>query len=98
MAGAYRRDPGHILVLIRGQDSEHYDPPIEINASGDSLWAVMFSAHGEHLVSGSELWVRMWREEDGEEIAKWVTREKSCVARWQIDHGKGVMVVWVLCD
>lgn len=59
-------------MLIVGQ------APIEIKV-GSEIWAVTFSATGEHLVS-SDWGVRVWRAEDGEPVASMDTRFLPCLA------------------
>jgi WD40 repeat protein len=72
---------------------------IEIDG-GDKLSAVTFAANGEYLVSGGENGVRVWRVEDGEEIARLEASYVLCVAaskdgRW-IAAGtlRGEVIVW----
>ena len=57
----------HALTLI--VDEEHCDPPVELNHDG-SIRALTFSASGEYLWSASDKGLRMWRVEDGEEMAR----------------------------
>ncbi|KAG6371327.1 WD40-repeat-containing domain protein [Boletus reticuloceps] len=45
-----------------------YSQPFEIDVGG-LLYAVTFSPHGEYIVSGDNHGVRVWRVDDGEEIA-----------------------------
>ena len=72
---------------------------IEIDG-GDRVSAVTFAANGKHLVSGGENGVRVWRVEDGEEMARMEASYVLCVAasndgRW-IAAGtlRGKVIVW----
>ena len=52
---------------------------IKINGGSD-LRAVVFAANGEYLVSGGAGGVRVWRAEDGKQLATMVTRDVQCLA------------------
>ena len=54
-------------MLIVGQ--ENIDSPIEIIAESGRMYAVAFSANGEHLLSGGDGNVQVWRVEDAKKIA-----------------------------
>ena len=62
------------LTLIIRQ--EHRDTPIEINV-GSEVRGVTFSANGEYLLSGGEGGVRVWRVEDGTQVARIETKTVS---------------------
>ena len=85
------------LKLIIGQ--EHRDLPVEINVSSE-VYAVTFSANGEHLLSGDDQGVRVWRVEDGKQAARMEAKDVRCLTvskdgRW-IAAGttSGDVVVW----
>ena len=88
-------------MLIVGQ--ENIDSPIEIIAESGRMYAVAFSANGEHLLSGGDGNVQVWRVKDAKKIATMeVTRgdDVLCLAvskdgRW-IAAGtvKGEVYVW----
>ena len=52
-------------MLTVGQEGS---PLIRIN-DGNDIWAVAFAANGEYLVSGGRGGVRVWRVEDGKQMA-----------------------------
>ena len=85
------------MLTIRQESS----PLVEINGGRD-LWAVVFAANGEYLVSGGEeVRVRVWRVGDGRQMATMKSRGVSgCLAvskdaRW-IAAGtlQGDVFVW----
>jgi WD40 repeat protein len=95
MTGAYWGN-GVALTLTVGQEDS---PLTEING-GSEIRAVAFAANGEYLVSGGAGGVRMWRVEDGEEMATVETKYVLCLAvsadgRW-IAAGTlyGEVLVW----
>ena len=51
----------------------------EINAGSD-IWAVAFASNGEYLVSGGRNDVRVWRVEDGKQMATLGARGVLCLA------------------
>ena len=53
--------------------------PIKINASRD-LHAVIFSANGEHLLSGEDQNAQVWRVQDGQQVATIEVVEVVCLA------------------
>ncbi|KAG6377836.1 WD40-repeat-containing domain protein [Boletus reticuloceps] len=59
-------------------EQEHYDP-VEIDA-GSGLHTVVFLENGEHLMSGSEAGVRVWRVKDGKELATMEASQVNSVA------------------
>lgn len=67
---------------------------------GNKTRAVAFSANGDYLVSGDEKKVRVWRVEDGEQIATMAAGLVNCLAASKdgrlISAGtfSGEMVVW----
>ena len=63
-------------MLTIGQE---HSQPIEI-AAGSKLRAVTFSVNGEYLVSGHDKEVRVWRVEDGEQLASMETGQVNCLA------------------
>ena len=71
----------------------------EIDAGGE-VWAVTFTAGGKHLVSGDNEGVRVWRVEDGKEMANMKTRRVHCLVvsqegRWiAAGTGWGDVFVW----
>jgi WD40 repeat protein len=75
MTGAYWGN-GVALTLTVGQEDS---PLTEING-GSEIRAVAFAANGEYLVSGGAGGVRMWRVEDGEEMATVETKYVLCLA------------------
>jgi WD40 repeat protein len=83
-------------MLIVGQEGS---PLIEMNGGSD-IRAVAFAANGEYLVSGSRDGVRVWRVEDGKQMATMEAVGVQCLAvskdgRW-IAAGThwGRMFVW----
>jgi WD40 repeat protein len=52
---------------------------IEIDG-GDAISAVIFVANGEYLVSGDEEGLRVWRVQDGKQMAATEARKVRCVA------------------
>ena len=60
----------------RANNPDWVDPLKVINV-GHEIWAVAFSANGEYLLSGGDEGVRLWRAEDGEQMA---TRNVRCLA------------------
>jgi WD40 repeat protein len=82
-------------MLTVGQEGS---PLIEIN--GGYIWAVAFAANGKHLVSGGRNEVRVWRVEDGKEMATVEADFVWCLAvskdgRWiaaGTDYGR--VIVW----
>ena len=88
-------------MLIVGQ--ENIDSPIEIIAESSRMYAVAFSANGEHLLSGGDGNVQVWRVEDAKKIATMeVTRgdDVECLAvskdgRWiAAGTDEGEVYVW----
>jgi WD40 repeat protein len=82
-------------MLTVGQEGS---PLIEIN-SGRDLWAMAFAANGKYLVSGGN-GVRVWRVEDGKQMATMEAEHVRCFAvsadgRW-IAAGTnwGHVIVW----
>jgi WD40 repeat protein len=82
------------MLIVREEDS----PLIKINGNSD-LWAVVFAANGEYLVS-SENDVRVWRVEDGKKMATMEAKDVLCLTvskdgRW-IAAGTilGELFVW----
>ena len=71
----------------------------EINAGSD-IRAVAFAANGEYLVGGGSAGVRVWRVEDGKEMATLEARSVLCLAvskdgRWiAAGTGRGEVFVW----
>jgi len=55
------------LILTVGQ--EHRDP-LEIDVGGGLLYAVTFSVDGEYLFSGGDDGARVWRVQDGKQVAR----------------------------
>jgi len=53
--------------------------PMEINI-GDSLYAVAFSVNGEYVLSGGLCGVRVWRVEDGNQVARMEADYVQCLA------------------
>jgi WD40 repeat protein len=51
-----------------------------IDAGSGDIQAVAFSANGEYLVSGDEEMVRVWRVEDGKQMASMKLRFVTCLA------------------
>ncbi|KAG6375175.1 hypothetical protein JVT61DRAFT_3383 [Boletus reticuloceps] len=80
-------------------DVQERSPPIELE-SGNKTRAVAFSANGEYLVSGDEKKVRVWRVEDGKQMATMTAGLVNCLAVSKdgrlIAAGtfSGEMVVW----
>ena len=85
------------FMLTVGQEGS---PLIKINGGSD-IWAVVFAPNGEYLVSGSAVGgVRVWRVEDGKQMATVEARAVKCLAvskddRW-IGAGTdyGDVIVW----
>jgi WD40 repeat protein len=68
------------LMLIIGQDSqEQRDAPIEIDVGG-LLRALTSSANGKYLWTSGEEGVRVWRVEDGKQVATMETGVVWCLA------------------
>ena len=63
--------------MLTGKGGERRDP--EINHDGQ-LSATTFSANGQYLVSGGEGGVRVWRVEDGEQMARLEAKSVQCLA------------------
>ena len=53
--------------------------PIEIQVGG-RLWAITFSAKGKYIVSGDDEGVRVWRTDDGKQMATMKTGTVNCLA------------------
>lgn len=94
--GAYWQD-GAALLLTDGQD---YSPLIEIDVGG-GLCAVAFSMNSKYLVSGDFTGVRVWRMEDGKQMATMATPAiVQCLAvskdgRWiAAGTASGEVFVW----
>ena len=67
---------GVALMLIVGQERS---PPKRISV-GRLLNALAFSSNGEHFVSGGTEGVRVWRVEDGEQVAAMAAPYVRCIA------------------
>ena len=83
-------------MLTVGQDGS---PLIEINGS-NGVRAVAFAANGEYLVSGGSEGTRVWRVEDGKQMATRAARGVLCLAvskdgRWiAAGTSSGDVFVW----
>ncbi|KAN0078203.1 hypothetical protein V8E55_010260 [Tylopilus felleus] len=76
MTGAYCED-GTASILTAGQERSL---PVRINAGRD-LYAVTFSANGEHLLSsGRDQNVQVWRVQDGRRVATIDAKDVLCLA------------------
>jgi WD40 repeat protein len=64
-----------VFMLTFGQEGS---PLIKING-GSKIWAVAFVANGEYLVSGGVEWVRVWRVQDGKQMATVEARGVKCL-------------------
>ena len=78
MSGAYWGN-GVALMLTRAIGQAERSPLIEINVDND-IRVVTFTANGEYLVSGDGDKVRVWRVEDGKQMATMAAKRVSCLA------------------
>ena len=89
---------GHVMMLNVGSEEHRYSP-MEINVGG-RVHAVTFSANGEYLMSGHDTEVRVWRTEDGQQLARIAAQDVQCLAvsedgRWIAGGAKnGDLFVW----
>ena len=78
------------LVLIVWQ--EHHDS-CEIH-TGPAIWRMTFSANGEYLVSSHSQEVRVWRVEDGKEMARLEAKSVCCLAVSKDGHWIAGGIFW----
>jgi WD40 repeat protein len=77
-------------MLTVGQEGS---PLIEINGGSD-LRAVAFAANGKYLVSGGRGGVRVWRVEDGKEMATMAAPNVWCLAVSKDDRWIAAGTLW----
>ena len=84
------------LILIAGQERPL---PIKIDTR-EGLRVVMFSANGEHLLSGGkDENIEVWRVQDGQRVATIEAKDVRCLAvsengKWIAGGLSGVVSVW----
>ena len=83
-----------MLTIAQGRSA-----PIEIDV-GKSVWALTFTANGEYLVSGDSKGVRVWRVDDGKQVARMETRDEvyslaaSKNGKWIAAGTSSELLVW----
>ena len=83
---------------IHANPGQEGSPLIEING-GNDICAVKFAANGEYIVGGGRDEVRVWRVEDGKQMATMASRDvRSLVVskdgRWIAAGGMGEVIMW----